>query len=708
MKRKIILVISLVTIVVLLASTLTMSGLNKERLLAHIIYQGLQGYHYSGQKIDDAFSRRAFVEYLEYQDINKRFLLASDVKELEKYKDKIDDEFAEGSTELMNVTMAIVQRRIKQVMDFYEEILSKPFDFTVDEYLEFDVDKRKYCENLDELKELWRKILKYRTLNRYIDLLEEAKKEKEKNKKKKIDKKKLEEKARQAVAKSYKYNFNRILQGAQNDALARYINAVVQIYDPHTLYFPPKEKEDFDMEMSGTFEGIGALLGEKDGYVTVSRIIPGGPSWRQKELQPGDLILKVGQADEEPVDITGIRVVDAVKLIRGKKGTLVKLTIKRPNGQTKVIPIVRDVVVIEETFAKSAVLVHDKYKQRIGYIYLPKFYNDFSKERSGRNSSDDVKKELEKLKTQNVQGIILDLRNNSGGALLDAIRMSGHFIAEGPVVQVKDKQHGSQVYKDPEPDVVYGGPLVVLVNSLSASASEILAAALQDYKRAIIIGGNQSFGKGTVQVMLNLDKYFDDEKEEIPSLGALTITIQKFYRIDGKAIQLKGVKPDITLPDRFDYLELGERYYDHPLPWDTIESSKFETWSPARPDPAVLAQKSQERVAKDTRFQLLASYIKKLEKIKEETLQSLQLEKVMAQDKETAEDTEKLEKYRDKKYPIQVIAQQEKTEGLSKRMAKNVAEREKDWADQIKKDIYINETLAVFNDILEMQKTEQK
>ncbi|MCK5055800.1 MAG: PDZ domain-containing protein, partial [Candidatus Aminicenantes bacterium] len=449
MKKNIIILLSLVAVVVLLTNTLfTVNNLSRERLLSHIISRGLEGYHYSGKKLDDAFSEKAFIEFIKYQDPNKRFLLKPDIEKLREYRDKIDDEFSRGSTELMELTTGILEKRTNQVLEFYPEILSKPFDFTRAESIQFDVDKRDYCSNLTELKEFWRKLLKYQAMLRYINL--------KKTDKKKKGEKKLEEMVRKSVLKSYSYSFNRLLQGNKNDALSRYINAVVNVYDPHTIYFPPKEKEDFDMGMSGTFEGIGALLGEKDGYVYVDRIIPGGPSWRQKELQPGDLILKVGQEEEEPVDIVGMRVVDAVKLIRGKKGTLVKLTVKRPDGQIKTIPILRDVVVLEEAFARSAVVYHEKLKGTFGYIYLPKFYNDFTRE-NGRNSTNDVKRELEKLIAKKVEGIILDLRDNSGGSLQDAIRMSGLFIPEGPIVQVKGKIVGSKVYNDPDPGISYEG-----------------------------------------------------------------------------------------------------------------------------------------------------------------------------------------------------------------------------------------------------------
>ncbi len=696
MKRKIILLLSLVTAAVLLFTQLfTVEKISRERLLSYIIVRELEYRHYSKQKIDDEFSGKAFTEFLKFQDINKRFLIQEDIKRLRKYKDKIDDEIARGSTGLITLTRELLHKRITQVMGFYEEIMARPFDFTKEESLELDVDKRAFCSNLDELKDLWRKTLKYNTMIRYINLL--------KTEKKVQGEKELEETARKEVSKSFKRNFDRLLQGNENDALSRYFNAVVNVYDPHTIYFPPKEKQDFDIEMSGTFEGIGALLGEKDGYVSVAQIIPGGPSWRQKELQPGDLILKVAQADEEPVDIVGMRVEDAVKLIRGKKGTLVRLTVKKPDGQIKVISIVRDVVVIEEAFARSAVLVQEQLGKTIGYIYLPKFYNDFSQEGNGRNSTDDVKMELEKLKKKKVQGIILDLRSNSGGALMDAIRMSGLFIPTGPIVQVKDKKHGAQSFDDPDPGISYSGPLVVLINSLSASATEILAAALQDYNRALIVGGAHSFGKGTVQIMLNLDSHFIRKPDYINSLGALAVTIQKFYRVNGTSIQLKGVTPDIILPDRFDYLELGEKYYDNPLEWDSVAPLTYKKWTDNPVDIKALAEKSRERVQKTEGFQQLKAYIQKLNEMHDDTLQSLHLQTVMKQQEEIRKETEKFNKSQEEDLPIKVFPCLDEEKELSPRLAKAAEERQQEWIGQIKKDLTLNETIAILNDLINVQ-----
>lgn len=692
-------------VVIVLANallTFTQAQTSRAQLLSQLIYTGLENLHYSGKKINKDFSGNAFKEFLDVLDPNKRFLLQKDAEELAKYKDKIGEEFADGDTELMTDATKIIRERTQGVMTFYQELLAKPFDFTVGENIELDPEKRNYCADLPEIKELWRKILKYRTLLQFIDLKEKQEKEKGKTK----TDAQLEEEARKSVAKSTKSILNRLLQTYEKDGLSLYLNSLVQVYDPHTAYFPPMDKEAFDMQMSGSFEGIGALLREEDGYVKVTDIVPGSPSWKQKRPQPGDTIMKVGQGEDEPEDIVGMRVEDAVKLIRGKKGTLVKLTVKKPDGTIEVIPIIRDVIILEETFARSAVVSDDTTGKKFGYIYLPKFYNDFNHSK-GRNSTDDVKKELEKLTARKVDGIILDLRNNTGGALLDAVRMSGLFIPEGPIVQVKDSRSDIQVLKDPDPGVVYSGPLIIMVNSLSASASEIMAAALQDYDRAVIVGSNQSFGKGTVQAMLNLDNYVSRRQTDGQSLGALTVTIQKFYRIKGPSIQQKGVIPDVILPDQFSALEIGESYLPYSLSGDAIPPAEYTMWPSDSLNLKLLEEKSKERTAKEPRFKLLQEYIQKLKAAQDQTLQSLQLKRVMEEQKKLRKDRETFTKVGEESCHIKIEPSQEivKESFASEELFKIEKDREKEWFKQIDKDLLLKETTAIMHDIVEMKKT---
>jgi carboxyl-terminal processing protease len=684
----------------------------REKLLSQLIHTGLERWHYSGKKIDDQFSVQAFSEFLEYLDYGKRFLLQEDVHELRKYIDKVDDQFASGSTELMKVATRKLEQRIRQVIEFYPQLLERPFDFTRYETLEFDVDKLTPAANLEQLKAHWRKVLKYRTLMRYIDLYRAKYNSKDKSGKNeskpgkpgitdKIDNE-LEEKARKAVLKSFKSYFNRLLQGTRNDSLSRYINSLVQVYDPHTNYFPPVDKETFDMQMSGSFEGIGALLSQEEEYVKVASIVPGGPSWRQKQLKAGDLILKVAQGNKEPVDIIGMRVTDAVKLIRGKKGTLVRLSVKKPDGQITEIPIVRDVVILEETFAKSAVLVHKKSGKRFGYIHLPGFYNDFQ-QAGGRNSTDDVKKELETLKKKKVDGVILDLRNNRGGALEDAVRMSGLFLPEGPIVQVKDKRSRIMAREDSDPSIAYSGPLIVLVNSLSASASEILSAALQDYNRAIIVGGSHTYGKGTVQAMVPLDRFVSKSPDYKKSLGALTITIQKFYRVNGNSIQKQGVIPDIVLPDRYDSLEIGERHLDHSLDSDSILPASFEKWQDQSPATPELVQRSKNRVRQNPGFEQIREYVNKVKGLRHDTVRSLRLAKVVERQEKLKAESKKLEEKEVELTHFDILPARKVENKKSEQLNEIARDRQTEWFKEIKKDMMLGEVLEILADVTGIQ-----
>jgi carboxyl-terminal processing protease len=702
MKMKIIVWIVLA---VLLAGQLVQGqgDLTREKLLSRLLYQSLENFHYSERKINDAFSIQGFKEYLEILDYYKRFFIQTDIDELKPYLTRIDDGLKQGDMDLMIMASQRLQQRIREVMGFYAEILSRPFDFSELETLELDADKRAYCQDRAELKEYWRKILKYYCLINYVNLV--------RVKEQKDFSPELESKARKSVEKSFKSQFSRMLQASQNDASQLYFNALVQVFDPHSNYLPPKEKEDFDIEMTGQFEGIGALLREEGGLVKVARIIPGGPSWRQKELQPGDSILKVAQGEEEPVDIVGMRVVDSVKLIRGKKGTLVRLTVKKPDGQIGVIPIVRDVVIVEESFAKSVYLYNSKIKKTIGYIYLPRFYRDFSNSK-GRNATDDIKKILADFTRKQMDGIVLDLRNNSGGSLIDAVRISGLFISRGPIVQVKNRQQGIRVLKDTDRKIQFNGPLVVMLNVLSASASEILAAALQDYGRAVILGGNQSYGKGTVQIMVDLDRYLATttdgrDVKAMDKLGALKLTIQKFYRINGSSNQYQGIIPDIILPDRFDYLEIGEKYLDHSLPWDTITAVSFSKWDAYPLDLESLSAESRKRIESNPYFNGLKLYVENLSAARENTRKSLHFETFYQEQQQVLQQQKEIDQLQ-KEFPHITVSSlgaalnpipgaAEERSGEQRKIAADIRQ---EWFKQLKKDSYLEEAMMIIRDII--------
>ncbi len=557
----------IITLSIVLLSSFTFFQFTKNQILLDMLMSALNQSHYTPLKIDDSFSEKAYDLYLKRLDYNKKFLLKSDVDMLSKFRKLIDDEITNGTFDFLKTSNDVIAKRISEKENWSREILSSPLNYDLDEEYETDGEKVKYALTEIELKNEWRKMLKYQVLSRLEEMLTNQEKAAEKKDTvftpKPFDS--LEVDARKKTLKANEDWFKRLNKINSKDRFSAYLNTITGLFDPHTEYYAPKEKKKFDQSMSGQFEGIGAKLQSRDGILKVSEIIVGSPSFKQGELKAGDEIHKVAQGSAEPIDITNMEMEDAIDLIKGRKGTEVRLTVKKPDGSFKVIAIIRDVIEIEETYAKSAIINN---KKKIGYIYLPMFYADFTRNGAHRCAAD-MKKELEKLKKQGVEGVVIDLRDNGGGSLQEVIEMAGLFVPKGPVVQVKNKPGMINVMEDRNSDVVWDGPLAILINHNSASASEILAAAIQDYKRGVIMG-TQSFGKGTVQSFLDLDQYLLPQFDTMRPLGSVKVTMQKFYRINGGTTQLKGVIPDITLPDPYAYIDMGEKELDFPLPWDEI------------------------------------------------------------------------------------------------------------------------------------------
>ncbi len=596
-----------------------------------VLMQSLKSNHMAPRNIDDAFSKDVFTLYLERLDYNKRFLLSEDIDALKKFETAIDDQIIGGDYTFFNLSHELFMRRTKEARDYYTTILEEPFDFSKKESLELDEEKRPYFKTREDLESFWFKNLKYEALTRIHEMERKQEKASEENDTLTImsfdD---MEAKARKNMLKSNDRFFDRLEKWDREDLKEIYLNAIMNVFGPHTGYFPPKDKENFDISMSGQLEGIGAQLQEKDGYIKVVNIVPGSPSYLQGELEEGDLILKVAQEGESPVDITDTRIDDAVKLIRGPKGTKVLLTVKKLNGLIKEIPIVRDVVVLAETYAKSAVIEENGVK--VGYIRLPKFYADFNK-LGGRSAAADVKTELLKLKAEGVDGVVLDLRGNGGGSLRDAIEMTGHFIESGPVVQVKGRFSRADIMRDNDKEVVYDGPLVVMMNHFSASASEILAAAIQDYDRGIIMGSNSSFGKGTVQRFYELDRSLNASYTQYRPLGAVKITTQKFYRINGGATQLRGVTSDIEFPTQYRYIDMGEKEQEFVMEWDEIQPAPYNVWKPSYSEKDVV-KRSADRIQASQAFMKIEENALRLKAQRDETQVSLNYEEFSQKQKE--------------------------------------------------------------------------
>lgn len=666
---------------------------DKEEAIDQILMQSLNSVHYSPQTIDNDFSQKVYKLYLQRLDYNKKFLIQSDVDELKKFEKLIDEDINGAKFVFFDKSFDIINARVEEAKAYYTDILSKPFDFSSEETLQLDAEKANYAKDKAALKDEWRKSLKYQTLARVVEMMDNQTKAKEKSDTVKLkSKEEIEVEARKKILKSNDDYFKRLKDFDRSDRIAIYFNAIAGIYDPHTEFFAPKDKANFDIGMTGQLEGIGAQLQEKDGYIKVSSIVPGSASYKQGQLKGGDIILKVGQGDAEPVDVVDMKMDDAVLLVRGKKGTEVRLTVKKPDGSILVIPIIRDIVVLEDTYAQSVIL---KGKKNIGYIKLPSFYADFSG-KGGRSCSKDIKKELEKLKAENVDGVILDLRYNGGGSLPDVIDMAGLFIDKGPVCQVKQKSNPAQVLEDREAGIVYSGPLTVMVNSNSASASEIMAAAIQDYNRGLIVGTSpSSFGKGTVQRFFNLDDYLPPAYANIKPLGEVKITTQKFYRINGGTTQLKGVIPDVVLPDPYYLLDQGEKEQDYPMAWDEIAPAKYAPLKQAY-SISQLKNNSSERVKNNPGFTILNDAAKRLKKQKDNTVVSLNFDKYVAEQKAYKEEAKKMDALDKEIEGVEVIALKADAFPESDTVKVN---KNKDFYKALKKDIYLNETVAIMNEM---------
>lgn len=674
----------------------------KDEVILNLIYNVLNSSHFSPQEINDDFSAKVFDHYIESLDYSKRFFMAGDIESLNAHRFQIDDQIRRSSLEFFEDAFGLYQDRVDQAEAYFEEILAQPFDFEIDESFETDEEKLPFAATPEEVRERWRRYLKYRVLVR----IEEKIHEQETGEKDSLSADtdtlapktfaELEADARKKELEIHEEWFSNMQDMDHIDWLGMYLNSITNIYDPHTQYFPPQRQEDFEISMSGQLEGIGAQLGQKDDYVIVSKIITGSACWKQGDLEVGDKILSVaqGDSDEEPVNLVGMNVRKAVKYIRGPKGTEVILNVQKLDGTKMTIPIVRDVVELEATFAKSAIL--GEGDQKVGYIRLPKFYMSFDNDK-GRNCADDVKAELQKFKEENVSGIILDLRNNGGGSLQGVIDIVGLFIEDGPVVQVKSPNRSPKVLEDEDRNIYYDGPLVVMVNQFSASASEIFAAAIQDYKRGLIIGSRSTFGKGTVQNVLDMDRAVNVTYRDMKPLGALKLTIQKYYRINGGTPQLRGVEPEIVLPDNYNYIDIGEKEQENALPYDEIGSAQYTVWNKGVSEYDNAISNSAKRVKKNPKFSLIDEYAVWLKQQQDDTEVSLNFADYHQDQEQFRERSEKFKDMRKADDEILVGSLSLDTEMWESSEEKSI-ERDR-WFRNLSTDLYLQEAVSVVQDL---------
>ena len=662
----------------------------KDKVLIGVLRYILKNWHYEPRDFDDAFSKAVYKDFIDEIDPVRRYFTQEDISDFKKYETQIDDQLKREDLSFYHLVIDRFYTRLQESEIYYEKILAHRFNFVKKESIQIDYENLAFAKDKKELIEYWRKQTKFNTLGKIETLLEIEKDKKTEDStyvKKSFDA--LEIEARQKSLESLNSFYKRIKELDHTDWFATYINSIAEEFDPHTTYFAPKIKELFDINMSGKIEGIGARLQQKNDYTKVVELISGGPAWKQGDLEVGDIILKVAQTNEESVDIVGMRLDDAIKLIKGKKGTEVVLTVKKVDNSIQNIAIIRDVVELEETFVKSSIVKKDGKKY--GVINLPKFYIDFN-DLDGRDSGSDMEREIENLKKENIEGLLIDLRDNGGGSLKTAIEIGGLFIKKGPIVQVKYRDNEPAVKNDYNPIVQWDGPLVILVNELSASASEILAAAMQDYKRAVIIGSKQTYGKGTVQNVIPLNKSYNYPED----LGALKLTIQKFYRINGGSTQLEGVRSDIAIPSKYSYVEIGERDQQNPLKWDKIARADYTPIKYYKNLNEVI-QNSKHRIAKNEEFLLIDKYARWLKESQDKSNFSLNYKDyTMEQEKHQ----KRIDEFKD---VFKHSSSLEFTSPLSELMFTKkdsvLANKREAWHEALSKDIYIDESIRVLSEL---------
>jgi len=698
----------------------------KDKMLIELLTFVIEKGHYNPAKIDDTFSKGVYKDYLNALDPSKRFFLQSDIDEFAKYETKIDDQILNKELTFFDLTYSRLMKRMEESKDYYKIALEKPFDYKKQESINTDYEKLPFAKNTQELKERWRLQVKLSALSSLVEKLkleEDLVKDKSKTLEEKLkayketmgdkitpelekkfiaddEKKKnqepkayeqLEKETRESTLSSLNDNFNFIKDLDREDWFSIYVNAISSRFDPHTSYFGASDKEKFDVSMSGKFDGIGARLQKKNDFTEITELISGGPAWRGKQLEAGDIVLKVAQADGEPVDVVGMRLDDVVKKIKGPRGTEVRLTVKKQDGTIKVISVIRDQVEVEETYVKSSVVEKEGFKY--GIIYLPKFYIDFEDQNS-RDAGKDVAIEVERLKKEGVQGIVMDVRDNGGGSLKTVVDIAGLFIEQGPIVQIKSAAGKKEVLYDRDAKVQWDGPLVVMINEFSASASEILAAAIQDYKRGVVIGSKQSYGKGTVQNVIDLNQFV--RGSNYGDLGALKTTTQKFYRINGGSTQLEGVKSDVAIPDRYSYLKMGERDIENAMPWDKIDAADYKVWDKQNNFDLAI-QRSKERMSNNAQLNLIDDNAKWLDQRNKETVYSLNIDKFKAEQKALDEKNKKYKPISEYKNAFDFNSLPYEIEQTNKDSV--LKEKRDRWHESLSKDIYIEEAIHILNDL---------
>ena len=661
---------------------------NKDKLLVDLVSYVLDKLHYDPKIINDDFSINVYNDFIDAVDSQKRFLLKSDIELFSQYRLSIDDQIKSSDITFFNIVYETLKSRMDEVESFYQEILFTPFNFNIDEEISLDYENQVYVDGIEELKKLWRKRLKLSALDGFA-----SKKEINVEDDKTKTDSEIEIESRKSINDNLRdfFQFNSELE--RKDWFSIYLNSIVNQYDPHTTYLAPEAKEVFDQNISGKFQGIGARLFKRNQQVEISEIIIGGPVWRDNLLNVGDIIIAVAQSkEEEPQEISLMKLTDATDLIKGEKGTNVYLTVKRVDGGIEQIKITRDIVELEETYAKSSIINDDTNKY--GLINLPRFYVDFD-DYGERNAASDIKKEIISLKSKGIDGLILDLRNNGGGSLKTVVDITGFFIEKGPVVQVKSIGGRKEILSDNDSSILWDGPLVIMVNEFSASASEILAAALQDYNRAVILGSKQTYGKGTVQNIIDLNNVISGNT--YGDLGSLKITTDMFYRVNGGSTQLEGVKSDLVFPNRYSYVDIGEKDLDNPLKWNRIDPARYDNSSKIF-NYSQAIEKSKQRISENQYFSIIDQHAKLVKSNQDDKMISLDYESYKEDQENFKSQSDKL-KIIDEFISPYVFDWNENNQNADSLYNDDMKEKRDRWIKTLEKDIYVNEAMNLLKDL---------
>ena len=656
-----------------------LSDPEKEKVLLEIVKYVVERGHYNSIDLDDNFSVKIFDDFISKLDPQKRFFTVNDIRQLNRYKYKIDDQIKNYQLEFFEETYKTYNQRVSDAKLFVDKVFETDFDFSENEFIDLNNDSIPFSSGKNQLFERWRKQIKYSVLDIVTQRYSSDS----------LDFNEIKINAISTVKKNTDDFFDYANELDRDDWFSVFVNSFVSQFDPHTFYFKPDDKEKFDVSISGKFDGIGARLSKADGNVKIVDVIIGGPVWRDKLLDVGDVILAVGQGDDELVSIYGMKLDDSIKLIKGPAGTVVTLRVKKIDGQIQDVKIKRDEVELEETFAKSTVI--SKNDNNYGYISLPKFYADFDNYKN-RNSANDVKNEIIKLKNNGIQGLILDLRNNGGGSLQTVVEMTGLFIEKGPVVQVKSIGNRKKVLYDRDPQVYWDGPLVLLINEMSASASEIISAALQDYNRAIIIGSERSFGKGTVQNIIDLNRFISNTDYD---MGALKVTTDIFYRINGESVQLEGVQSDIIIPDSYMYIFNGERDEKNPIKWDKIGPATYTKWNKYSDKFNYVKDQINKKLDQNKLINNIydrAQWIRNHQNLKNVPLNIVEYKKYQKNQKQKASQFDNISKYQNE-LSFNLL----KAEKPFLNANRELFEARAKWHESLSKDIFIDQAVNALN-----------